>query len=125
MPRLKQLSRRQTRLKKQTELTKELLALIGKRRLMYYSHFLQGDENEKTYRKFSNKLTKSITLGKKQHFATLLETKKLNPKATREIMGTEFPTATVQSSAAKDFIDKNELLDQKAAADLLTIFFIQ
>ena len=47
---------------------KELLALIHKRRLMFGSQFLTS------YRKFSNKLTKSIALAKK-HLATLLETK--------------------------------------------------
>ena len=49
---------------------KELLALIHKRRMMFGSQFLTS------YRKFSNKLTKSIALAKKQHLATLLETKK-------------------------------------------------
>ena len=50
---IRQLSRRQTRLKNKPWLTKELLALIRKRRLMFCSHFLQGDENEKaSYRKF-------------------------------------------------------------------------
>ena len=48
-------------LKSKPWLTKEVLAFIRKRRLMFRSHFLQGDENEKpSYRKFSNKLTKSI-----------------------------------------------------------------
>ena len=48
---------------------KELLALIHKRRMMFGSQFLTS------YRKFLNKLTKSIAFAKK-HLATLLETKK-------------------------------------------------
>ena len=62
----RQLSHRQTRLKNKPWLTKERLALICKRQLMFCSHFLQGDENKKaSYRKFSNKLTKSTALAKK------------------------------------------------------------
>ena len=92
--------------------------------LMFRSHFLQGDENEKaSYCKFSNKSTKSIALAKKQHFAILLETKKLNPKSAWEITRSVLPNAKVKSSAAEEFINKNELLDQKAIADLFNNFF--
>ena len=71
---------------------------------MFRSHFLQQNENKKaSYRKFSNKLTKSFALAKKQHFATLLETKKLNPKSAWEIIRSVLPTAKVKSSAAKNF----------------------
>ena len=91
---------------------------------MFCSHFLQGDENEKTsYRKFTNKLTKSIALAKIQHFVTLLETKKLNPNSAWEIIRSVLPTAKVKSSAAEDFINKNKSLDQKSIADLFNNFF--
>ena len=80
---------------------------------MFCSHFLQGDENEKaSYRKFSNKSTNSTALAKKQRFATLLKTKKLNPNSTWEIIRSVLSTAKVKSSVAEDFIDKNELMSQ-------------
>ena len=53
----------------------------------------------------------------------MLETKKLNPKSAWEIIRSVLPTAKVKSSAAEDFTDKHELLDQKAIADLFTNFF--
>ena len=74
---------------------------------MFRSLFLRGDENERaSYRKFSNNLTKSTALAKKQRFAALLETKKLNCKSTWEIIRSVLSTAKVKSSAAADFIDE-------------------
>ena len=78
---------------------------------MFRFHFLQEGENKKaSCRKFSNKLIKLIALAKKQHFATLLETKNLNPKSAWEIILSVLPTAKVKSSATEHFIDKNKFL---------------
>ena len=89
---------------------------------MFRFHFLQGDESTKAfYRRLSSKLTKSIALAKKQHFATLFETKPLNPKSSWEIIQSVLPTVKLKSSSA----EKNKLLDQKAIADFFNNFFLQ
>ena len=91
---------------------------------MFCSHFLLRDKNGKaSYRKFLNKFTKSIAIAKKQHFATLLETKKLNPKSTWEIIRSVLPAAKVSLQQPKILLTKNELLDQKVIAYLFNNSF--
>ena len=66
---------------------------------MFKSHFLLGNSVEKSYfRKYSNKLTKIISLAKKLYFADSFKKTKNNPKKTLEILQSFLPTKINNSS---------------------------
>ena len=63
---LRQISRRQKRLRAKPWLTKGLLVSIKYKQKLYRSHFLSNDVDKKTYYKqYSNKLNKIKTKAKK------------------------------------------------------------
>ena len=73
---LRQISRRQKRLRAKPWLTKGLLASIKYKQKLYRSHFLSNDVDKKTYYKqYSNKLNKIKTKAKKTFYYSLFKNK--------------------------------------------------
>ena len=69
---LRQISRRQKRLRSKPWLTKGLLVSIKYKQKLYHSHFLSNDVDKKTYYKqYSNKLNKIKTKAKKKRFTII------------------------------------------------------
>lgn len=98
---LKPLSRKHVRLKSKPWLSKGILVSIRKRRQMFKSHFLLGDNNEQTFfRKYSNLLTKLISSAKKVHYTTSLEINKNDPKKVWDIIRSVLPTKNNSTNAS-------------------------
>ena len=75
----KKLSCRQQRLQNKPWLTKRILVSICKRHFMFKSHFLLGNDGQKSFfRKYSNKLTTIIALAKKLYYSSMLNQNKNN-----------------------------------------------
>ena len=67
---LRPISRRMRKLLQKPWITKGLLSLIKKKRQMFKSHFLSGEEKKSFYKVYSNKLTKLKTLSKKLYYTS-------------------------------------------------------
>ena len=71
---LRPILRRMRKLLQKPWITKGLLTSIKKKRRMFKSHFLSGEENKKSfYKVYSNKLTKLKTLSKKLYYTSKLD----------------------------------------------------
>ena len=80
---LRQISRRQKRLRAKPWLTKFLLVSIKYKQKLYHSHVLSNDVGKKTYNKqYSNKLNKVKTKAKKTFYYYLFKNNCKNPRKT-------------------------------------------
>ena len=67
---LRPISRRMRKLLEKPWITKGLLTSIKKKRRMFKSHFLSGEEKKSFYKVYSNKLTKLKALSKKLYYTS-------------------------------------------------------
>ena len=80
---LKPLSRKPKRLKSKPWITKGIHMSIRKRHSLFKSHFLNGEDSEKsTNQEYSNKLIKIIAMSKKFYFTNQLDLNKNNSQKT-------------------------------------------
>jgi len=78
---LKKYSRKQRKLLNKPWITKGILVSIRKKRIMFKSCFINGDETQKLmFKQYSNKLTKVKSLSKKLYFKNELSDHSGNPK---------------------------------------------
>ena len=90
---LKQLSRKQRRLKSKPWITKGLFISIKKKQKMHKTHYINGSPVAKScYKMYSNTLTKVKELAKKLFYHQKLNECKDNPKKTWDILRTLLPS---------------------------------
>ena len=80
---LKQMSRKQKKLKSKPWITKSVYESIRLKNFVHKTHYLSNDDAKKReYKIFANKLTKTKALAKKRLYAEELENNKNNSRKT-------------------------------------------
>ena len=89
---IRRLSRTKQQLNSKPWISKDIYQQIRRKRQMYKSHYIKGDEAIKLeYKKFANNLTKMKTLAKKQYYANELENSRGNLRKMWELLRTLLP----------------------------------
>ena len=124
----KKLSRRQQRLQNKPWLTKGIFVSIRKRRFMFKSYFLLGNDGQNFFfRKYSNKLTKIIALAKKSYYSSALNQNKNNQKKIWEIIRSIIPLKSKSTSSFFDCFNTKKIVntstDPKSIPNSFNKFF--
>jgi len=97
---LKKLSRCEQKLKDKPWITKGILLSIKKKKLIYKTHFYQGNDTHKLiYKKDSNKLTKVKDLSKRRYFKKEINNNRGNPRKVWELLRFVLPCSNKKSSS--------------------------
>ena len=103
---IEKFSRRQEKLLKKPWITKAILVSIRKKRVLFKTHYVNGNNSQKSYfKQYLNKLTKIETISKKLYFEKELHLNRDNPKRTWDIIKTLLP------SKSKSYNDTQDLHD--------------
>ena len=97
---LKQMSRKQKKIKSKPWVTKSIYESIRLKNIMYKTHYLSNDDARKReYKIFANKLTKTKALAKKRFYGEEFENNKNNSRKTWELLRTLFPGKSSKDSS--------------------------
>ena len=87
-------------------ITKAILISITKKRVLFETHFLNGNNSQKSfYKKYLNKLTKIKTISKKLYFEKELHNNRENLKNTWDIIKTLLPSKSKSRNNAQNLHD--------------------
>ena len=124
---LKKLSRKQRKFEAKPWLSKELLILIKQKQNLYKSHFLNGNDTQKShYRQFSNKLTKIRERAKKSYFKKQLLQSKKDPRKTWQLINSVLPTNKSKKAETPNrlIVDNREVTDKFMMSETFNQQFI-
>ena len=122
---LRQISRRQKRLRAKPWLTKGLLVSIKYKQKLYRSHFLSNDVDKKTYYKqYSNKLNKIKTKAKKTFYYNLFKNNCKNPCKTWSTINSVLHTKDdTKSTPYKLNINNRTIIDPTVISNCFYNYF--
>ena len=103
---IEKFSRRQKKLLKKPWITKAILVSIRKKRVLFKTHYVNGNNSQKSYfKQYLNKLTKIETISKKLYFEKELHLNRDNPKRTWDIIKTLLPSKSKSYNNTQDLHD--------------------
>ena len=120
---LKKFSRRQQKLQKKPWITKGILVSIKRKRSMFISHYVNGNNSQKIlFKKYCNKLTKIKSKSKRSFFESELEKHRADPKGTWEVLRKLLPMPGKRQKQNESSLD-NVLTDATNKANIFNNFF--
>ena len=124
---LKQMSRKQKKLKSKPWITKSVYESIRLKNIMYKNDYLSNDDAKKReYKIFANKLTKTKALAKKRFYSEELELQN-NSRKTWELLRTLLPGKSSKDSPLPQNItvQGNKITNQQQILEEFNNFFLK
>ena len=103
---IKIFSCKEKKLLKKPWITKAILVFIKKKRVLFKTHFVNGNNSQKSYYKqYLNRLTKIKTISKKLYFEKEFHNNRDNPKKTWDIIKTLLPSMSKSCNKTQNLHD--------------------